>query len=302
MATAEITSPASVSLKTRRLLGFWYQVRYWLSDWKFSCGLALVLFLVLFALVGSLFVSYDGTQIASGPYNAPPSPAYPLGTDNTGRSVLALMVYGILPSLEIGFIAGAVGVIVGTFLGLSTGYLGGLWDTIVRSIADITLAVPSLVFLVVLAAYFRTQTVELTALIVALFAWAGPTRAIRSQTLSMRELPFIRVARISGRTGLEIVLLEILPNLLPYIAAGLVGSVSGGILAAVGIQLLGLGPLYTPNLGMILEFAMNGSALYQGMWWWWAPPVAALVILFLGLFLISLTLDEMANPRLKERM
>lgn len=302
MATAEVESGVPVSPKTSKTSGFWYQARYWMSDWKFSLGLALVLFLVLFALVGSLFVSYDGTQIASGPYNAAPTPDYPLGTDSTGRNVLALMIYGILPSLEIGFIAGAVGVVVGTLLGLSTGYFGGIWDTIIRSIADVTLAVPSLVFLVVLAAYFRTQTIELTALIVAVFAWAGPTRAIRSQTLSMRELPFIRVARISGRSELEIVLLEIMPNLLPYIAAGLVGSVSGGILAAVGIQLLGLGPLYTPNLGMILEFAMNGSALYQGMWWWWAPPLVALVILFLGLFLISLTLDEMANPRLRERV
>jgi peptide/nickel transport system permease protein len=287
---------------SRRRSNFWYQVRYWLSDWKMALGLALILALILFALIGSLFVSYNDTTIAIGPYNAAPSAQYPLGTDNVGRSIFALMVFGILPTLEIGFIAGGVGIVVGTILGLTTGYFGGLWDTIVRSIADVTLAVPSLVFLVVLAAYFRTQTIELTALIVAMFAWAGPTRAIRSQALSMRELPFIRVARISGRTELEIILLEIMPNLLPYLAAGLVGSVAGGILAAVGIQLLGLGPLFTPNLGMILQFAMNGSALYQNMWWWWGPPVLALLMLFLGLFLVSLTLDEMANPRLRERV
>lgn len=302
MASVELTTSAGVGERADRPSGLRASAHYWLGDWKLRAGLALVLGLILFALVGSFFVSYDGTQIASGPYNAAPSGEFPLGTDSTGRSILALMVYGILPTLEVGFIAGIVGVVVGTILGLSTGYFGGVWDTIVRSIADVTLAVPSLVFLVVLASYFRTQTIELTALIVAVFAWAGPTRAIRSQTLSMRELPFIRVARISGRGELEIVLREIMPNLLPFIAAGLVGSVSGGILAAVGIQLLGLGPLYTPNLGMILQFAMSGSALYQNMWWWWGSPLVALVILFLGLFLISLSLDELANPRLRERV
>ena len=92
---------------------------------------------------------------------------------------------------------------------------------------------------------------------------------------------------------------EILPNLLPYIAAGFVGAVSGGILASVGIQLLGLGPLLIPNLGMILQFAMNSGAIYQGMWWWWGPPALTLILLFVGLFLISMAFDQFANPRLK---
>jgi peptide/nickel transport system permease protein len=209
------------------------------------------------------------------------------------------MVYGIPPSLEIGLIAGFVGTFIGTLLGLITGYYRGIADTIIRSAADVMLTIPSLMILVVIAAYFRTTTIELTALIVAVFAWPGPTRAIRAQTLAMRERAFVRVAKLCGRGDLAIIVLEIMPNLMPYIAAGLVGSVAGGILASVGIQLLGLGPLFTPNLGMVLQFAFSGSALYQGMWWWWGPPTAALLLLFIGLFLISLALDEYANPRLR---
>ena len=268
-------------------------------NWKLSIGLSLILFLILFGLIGSLFVAPGEAEVSAAPFSSPPTLQYPLGTDNVGRNILALMVYGIPTSLEIGLIAGFVGTFVGTLLGLLTGYFRGIADTIIRSAADVMLTIPSLMILVVLASYFRTTTVELTALIVAVFAWPGPTRAIRAQTLAMRERAFVRVAKLCGRSDLAIIIWEIMPNLMPYIAAGMVGSVAGGILASVGIQLLGLGPLFTPNLGMILQFAFSGSALYQGMWWWWGPPTFALIILFIGLFLVSLALDEYANPRLR---
>jgi peptide/nickel transport system permease protein len=152
---------------------------------------------------------------------------------------------------------------------------------------------------VVLASYLRTTTIEITAVIIAIFAWAGPTRLIRSQALSLRERPFVPLAKLSGQGDFEIAIRQILPNLLPYIMAGFVGSVSGAVLASVGIQLLGLGPLLTPNLGMILNSAFTGAALFRGMWWWWGPPAIALMMLFVGLFLISIALDEYANPRLR---
>lgn len=291
-------APAPAELPGRA----WASARYWLGNWKLALGLALVLALLLFSLIGRLFVDYAQTEVVSGPFKQPPSAQYPLGTDNAGRNIFALMVYGIPPTLQIGLIAGFVGTVVGTLLGLVSGYYRGFWDTLIRGVADITLTIPALLILVVVASYFRTTTITLTGLIIGAFAWAGPTRAIRAQTLTLRERAFVRVAKLSGRRDIEIVLIEILPNLLPYIAAGLVGSVLGGIGAAVGIQLLGLGPLFTPNLGMMLQFAFTGSALYQGMWWWWGPPSLALVILFIGLFLISLALDEFANPRLRVRV
>jgi peptide/nickel transport system permease protein len=155
--------------------------------------------------------------------------------------------------------------------------------------------------LVVLASYLRTTTIEVTALVIAIFAWAGPTRVIRSQTLSLRERAFIPLAKLSGLSDFEIAIKQIMPNLLPYIAAGFVGSVSGAILAMVGIQILGLGPLFTPNLGMILQSAFEGAAIYRQMSWWWMPPTIALMVIFISLFLISVGLDEYANPRLRER-
>lgn len=298
------TNAATVSLQPAapaRRIGSRSRLLVILGNWKLVAGVALVAFLALFSIVGRFLVDYDQTQVAAGMLNLHPSFSYPLGTDNVGRNMFAMMVYGIPPSLEVGVITAIVSTFVGTFLGLTAGFARGPLDAVVRSLADITLTIPSLLLLVVIASYLRTTSIELTALVIAIFAWAGPTRAIRAQTLSMRERGFVEVAKLSGRSNLKIILLEIMPNLLPYIAAGLVTSVAGGVLALVGIQLLGLGPLYTPNLGMILQTAQFGSALYKGMWWWWGPPLVALMILFVGLFLISQALDEYANPRLRQK-
>ncbi len=274
-------------------------LRYWLSNWKLSIGLVLFTALLLFSVIGSLRIDFKHTRVGWGDFSKPPSAQYPLGTDSVGRDMLALMVHGIHPSLKIGLIAGILGTATGTLLGLIAGYSGGRLDTVISTAADITLTIPSLLILVVLASYLRTTTIELTAVIIAVFAWAGPTRLIRSQALSLRERPFIPLAKLSGQSDFEIIILQILPNLLPFIMAGFVGSVSGAVLASVGIQLLGLGPLLTPNLGMILNSAFVGAALFQQMWWWWGPPAVALTVLFVSLFLISVGLDEYANPRLR---
>jgi len=281
--------------------GLWSTVRYWLGNWKLSLGLALILALILFSAIGAAFVDYKRTEMMMAPLRQRPSLQYPLGTDNVGRDIFALMVYGVPTSLRIGLIAGGIGTVIGTLLGLITGYFRGRTDDILRTVSDIFLTIPSLVILIVIAAYVRSTSIEITAIVIAIFAWPGPLRSIRAQTLSMRERGYVSLAKISGLSDMEIIVRHLLPNLLPYIMAGFVGSISGAILASVGIQLLGLGPLTIPNLGMILQFAFYGAALYQGMWWWWGAPTVALVILFMGLFLISVGLDEYANPRLRER-
>jgi len=280
---------------------FWSNTRYWLGNWKLTVGLIMIVGLTLFSVIGSRYVAYERTRVGYGKFSSPPTALYPLGTDNVGREIWALMIHGIPPSLKVGLIAGVIGTAIGVILGILAGYYGGTTDSVISTTADIFLTIPSLMVLIVLASYIRTTTIELTALVIALFAWAGPTRLIRSQALTLRERPFVPLAKLSGQNDFEIAIKQILPNLLPYIMAGFVGAVSGAILAMVGIQLLGLGPLLTPNLGMILQSAYQGAAIYRGMWWWWMPPTIALIIIFISLFLISVALDEIANPRLNER-
>jgi peptide/nickel transport system permease protein len=133
----------------------------------------------------------------------------------------------------------------------------------------------------------------------ALFAWPGPTRLIRAQVLSMRELGYVQMARLSGAATISIMFVEMMPNLLPYLAASFTGNVSGNILAATGLEALGLGPTRIPTLGTTIFQAIRGAAIIRGMWWWWGFPIVMLVIIFTSLFLMTIGLDEIANPRLR---
>jgi len=283
-------NPQRPFLRVGRLVGW---------DLRLTCGLAIVCGLFLVGPLGSLVVGPAGLHLGSAGYSQPPSAAHPLGTDTTGRDILAMVVYGAVPTLKIGLVAGAIGTVLGVIFGLVSGYSRGRVDTVVRSAADVALTIPALAVLVVLTAFVRTQTIELMAVIVGLFAWPFATRAIRAQTLVLRERGFVTMARLSGRSPVEIMFLEILPNLLPYVIASFVGAVSGAILVSVGLQLLGLGPITTPTMGLVLQFAFEYAAVSRGMWWWWVPPTAFLVLLFAGLFLISVGLDAFANPRLR---
>ena len=137
------------------------------------------------------------------------------------------------------------------------------------------------------------------ALILALFSWAGPTRLIRAQVLSLRERGYVRMARLSGVPTFDIMFREMLPNMLPYLASSLAGNVAGAILAATSLEALGLGPARIPTLGMTIYYAIRSSAVIRGMWWWWGFPILILIVIFSGLFLMAIGLDEIANPRLR---
>ena len=270
-----------------------------LANWKLMLGFLLLGSLAVSALGGPRLIDEAATQPLYASFNKPPSAIHPLGTDDVGRDLLALLVYGLWPTLSIGLIAGTLGTGIGTALGLISGYFRGPVDLVIRTLSDIVLTIPLLVVLILVASFTQTTTITGTALIVGLLAWAGPTRAIRAQTLSLRERAFIRVAKLTGMNDFEIIFLDLLPNLLPYILAGFIDAIAGGILASVGLQLLGIGPLLIPNMGMTLNSAFAGGAMIRGYWWWWAPPVLVLTVLFLATFLITLALDEIANPRLR---
>jgi len=282
---------------------FWGALRplgaFFRDNRLFTAGVVLLVALYLFGFIGSLMVSPKSADLGAVPLNQAPSAKYLLGTDGLGRDMFAVMVLGIPNSFRIGFLAGAVGVVIGTIIGLVAGYYRGYVDTIFSSFADVMLVIPTLAILITVSAYVRVVTVEVMAVIVGLLAWPLPARVIRSQTLSLRERLFVQVAKLSGENDLEIIGRQILPNLTAYLAASFVGAVSGGILASVSLEVLGLGPQNVPTIGRTLFYAFKYTALFRGMWWWWLPPVVTLAIIFTGLFWMSMSLDKYANPRLK---
>ena len=264
-------------------------------------GGALFALVVLFGLVGRLFVPEERSEVGAGRPAQPPSAEHLLGTDQQGRDVLADLIYGTPTSLEIGVIAGVVGVTLGALVGLIAGYAEGIVDEVIQVIVDILLTIPSLMILIIVASMLGTVSVEAMALIIAALAWMFPARAIRAQVLTIRERMYVQLARFNGASHLRIILRELLPNLAPYLAANLVGAISVAILVSVGLSTLGLGPMPRPSLGLTFYWAITYGALIRQMWWWFLPPIVIIVILFLGLFLMSQGLDQIANPRLQSK-
>lgn len=297
IATDSRTTPykaeSPIGSAVRGLLAFFNDNRL------FTAGVLLLLALYLFGVIGAQMISPRMANMGAAPLNLRPSAEHPLGTDGLGRDMFAVMVIGIPNTFKIGFLAGAVGVLIGTLIGLFAGYYKGYADTIFSSFADVMLVIPALAILITVSAYVRVVTVEIMAMIVGLLSWPLPARLIRAQTLSLRERLFVDVARLSGQNDFEIIIFQILPNLTAFLAASFVGAVSGGILASVGLEVLGLGPQNIPTIGRTLYYAFNYSALFKGMWWWWGPPVVTLATIFTGLFLMSISLDKYANPRLR---
>lgn len=270
---------------------------------KLVGGVGVILFLILFWLVGSLLINPSQAQPIAGLPDQSPSLKYLLGTDSNGRELLPVMIVGTGLTLRIGFMAGIIGVGVAIILGFLAGYYRGMVDTFIMGLVDILLTVPPLAVLVVIAA----MTIEVISLnsmivIVASLSWMLPTRTIRAQVLSMRESGYVPMAKLSGMNNLEIIVKELMPNLLPYLAAGFVAATASAILATIGLEALGLGPQSLPTLGMTIYWAVSFSAMLRGMWWWWLPPVIIIAALFVGLFLLTAGLDEIANPKLRRSM
>lgn len=289
------------------------RINRWDSPWlnpKFVAGSVMVMSVVLMGLLGPLFWDVTLARVGSSPLNLPPiwapnpnfpppSPEHPLGTESNGRDMLAVIITGAPRSLQVGLIAAGVGMLVGILLGFTAGFMGGWVDNVIRTVADSVITIPSLAILIVISSYVRQLDISSMALILGLFAWAGPTRLIRAQALSLRERGYVRMARLSGVSTFDIMFKEMMPNMLPYLASSFAGNVSGAILAATSLEALGLGPTRIPTLGMTIFYAIRAAAIIRGMWWWWGFPILVLIIIFSGLFLIAIGLDEIANPRLR---
>ena len=271
---------------------------------SFGIGLFILLSLILFTTVGRLFINQKDAFQQTVDFNQPPSAKHPFGTDSQGRDLLAMMVLGTGMTLEVGAIAGGVGLGVGIVLGFVAGYYGGLFDTILTSIIDVYMTIPSFLILIMVATTFKNVNMGVTemGLIVAIVSWAGSARAIRAQVLTMRERPFVMMAKLSGMGSLEIVMKELVPNLLPFLVMSLSQSVSGGIGASLGLEAIGIGNRRNPTMGMTLFYVNYYSAFMLGLWWWILEPVAIIVLTLTSLVLISIGLDEIANPRRRRKV
>ena len=276
-------------------------LRYLRRNKSLAIGLLLLLFLVAFTVIGLLAIDHKLAYPLAVKPKQPPSAQYPFGTDFFGRDLLAAMVIGMWQTALIGLIAGAVGTIIGVVLGFISAYFGGLMDAGIKGVCQILTPIPAFLIQIIVAGSLdrRDVTIYTMALVVVLLAWMAPTLVVRAQVLTMKERQFVSVAKLSGVGDLGIIFGEIMPNLLPFLAAAFVAQVFSAVFASFYLAVLGLGPLREPLLGNIIWAAQLQGAFFNGWWWWPIEPALALVLILGSLALINMGLDELANPRIR---
>jgi peptide/nickel transport system permease protein len=297
---ANIAVP-STAVEVRQPGGFVLMLRYLRRNWSLGVGLIILIALILFTVIGFAIIDpKDAYPLAAATKRAPDA-KYWFGTDFFGRDLFAAMVVGMWQTAVIGVLAGGIGTAVGVILGFVSAYFGGWVDSTIRTICQILTPIPVLLIQVVIAGSLdkRDVTFLTMALIVAMLAWMGPTLVVRSQVLTMKERQFVSVAKLSGVSDLGIIFKEILPNLLPFIAAAFVGQVFSAVFASFYLAVLGLGPLREPLLGNIIWAAQGQGAFFNGWWWWPIEPAVAMILILGSLALINMGLDELANPRVR---
>lgn len=265
-------------------------------------GLVILVFFVAVAIFAPVLADSSGLDptISDGPILAPPSLQYPFGTDDLGRSILTLTIWGSRISLLVGLMATVVSMLVGSGIGILAGYRGGFWDRVLMRITDWFLVIPWLALAITLAAIFG-QSLFVIVMVIGLTSWAGTARLVRSQALSVRERPFVERARGLGAGNWQLVRRHVLPNLFPVIFANTILTVALSILSETTLSFLGLGDPLRVSWGAMLELAFEAGASTLGAWWWLAAPGVSIVLVVLAFTMCGYALDEIVNPRLRRR-
>jgi ABC-type dipeptide/oligopeptide/nickel transport system permease subunit len=222
------------------------------------------------------------------------------GTDNSGADVFAQLVYGSRISLAIGLIAAIITTTLGLAVGVFSGYRGGYVDEFLMRIVDILLCLPLLPLLLILVFIFG-RNLFLIILFITLLSWMSLARVIRSQVLSIREMPFIESAKASGAKVWYILVRHIIPNVLPVAFITMIVTIPGAILLEAALSFLGWGDPTLVTWGRMLNYAMRFEGFSRLAWWWFLPPGIAMLLVCAAFIFVSNALDQVVNPRLRRR-
>ena len=282
-------------------------IRHLLPRWdaKLISGVIVVGLITLFGVFGPLLV--QDPRDSSNAALLPPSPEHWLGTTKLGYDVLAQLAYGTQGSLFVGLVGGSVALFLAIVFGILAGYFGGVLDEVLMLITNIMLVIPGLPLIMVIAAYVQNaeglgplaRSSFLVALILGVTGWAGSAVVLRAQARSLRTREYVAASRVAGEKPMRVIFVEILPNLVPLIAAQFIFGVIFAVLGEAGLSYLGLGPTGSITLGTMLSDAQTGQAVGSGAWWWFVPPGAVIALLGMGLSLINFAIDEVVNPKLR---
>ena len=267
-------------------------------------GLAILFFFIFTAIFAPFLAPYDPYKRVDRPLK-PPSNKYILGTNDIGQDIFSEMIYGTRVSLTIGFATAFFTVIIGTLIGVVSGFLGGAVDEVLMRFTDVVMILPSIPLMILLMALFGKQSFVIMILILTVMSWTGTARLVRSSTLSIKERIYVEAAKAIGAGDRHIITKHILPNVSPLIMATMIYQVAGAMMAEAGLAFLGLGDPSTKSWGMILHYAETSGGWYANMgypaWWWIIPPGLCVALTVASLVLIGQAMEEIINPRLRRR-
>ncbi|MBO3744922.1 ABC transporter permease [Streptosporangiaceae bacterium NEAU-GS5] len=280
------------------LVRFWRDLR---GHRTAVAGMTILGVFVLVALLAPILADPIGLDVtkSTAAGHMGPSWSYPLGTDENGRSILTLLIYGTRISLLVGVTATLIAIALGTVVGIAAGFYGGWVRSMLMGVTDWFLVIPFLPLAIVLATVLERSLFNII-LVIGITSWPGTARLICAQTLSVRARPYMERARALGASDWHQMTRHVLPNVMPLVLANLVLTVSIAILSETTLSFLGLGDPTRPSWGYILENAFGAGAMSNGEWWYVMPPGICVVLVVLAFTMVGRALEATLNPRLKE--
>lgn len=268
-------------------------------------GIGLLIIFVLMAALGPTIAPHDPGERqvrADGSWitNQGPSLTYPLGTTNGGFPIFSQILYGARIAIFIGFVTAFFVGVIGTIAGIVAGYYGGWTEAIIMRLVDVAYGLPFLPFIIVLVIVLDASVWNIIFAI-SIIAWRETARVIRSEVLTIKELPMIDAAKASGASHRRILISHILPKVLPTSVLYSVFAIGWAILTEAGLSFLGFGESGVVSWGRMLQTAYNSQALLQSQWYWIFPPGLCIMLLVMSMYFISQGVEEVVNPALRER-
>jgi peptide/nickel transport system permease protein len=265
---------------------------------KALAGAIILLFFVGMAVLAPLIAPYGPTATGAAP-QAPPSAQHLFGTTIYGQDILSQVIWGARESLLIGMVAGLGATVISVLMGVTAAYRGGRVDHLLSLVTDVFLVLPALPLMIVIAAYFKGGGAWILIAVIVVTGWSFGARLLRSQALSLRNREYLLSARVRGENNAYIIACELLPNMTSLIVANFLGAALYAVLAAAGLQFLGLGNIEDVSWGTMLYWAQNNEALMTGEPLWAVAPGVCIALLGASFALLNYAFDEVANPALR---
>ncbi len=294
---AEGPSPRSIAWRRRRtaLARLWAEFRRYPTG---LIGLAVLIAFVLVAALAPVIADPEGLLVtkATGAPLAPPTAGFPLGTDEYGRSVTTLLIWGSRVSLLVGLASTAISMVLGTLVGVAAGHFHGWVGEVFNRITDWFLVIPFLPLAIVLAAVLSPSLTNII-IVIGITSWPGTARLVRAQTLAIEGRPYLERARVLGAGDWHQMTRHVLPNVMPLVLANTTLTVAIAILSETTLSFLGLGDPTHVSWGTMLDGAQSTGAITAGQWWYVLPPGIAVVLVVLAFMLMGRALEQVLTPR-----